>query len=93
QELKGNYGDSDYSSDSDQDPHDLEDIAGVPYIQAQSIRNKIDEINLLLQEGKQIDLLQYAPLYIVHYRGTHFFTQFFTQDKRRQVRNEIQHGI
>lgn len=49
----------------------------------------IHQINSDLRAGRQVDLSRYPPLFIVHFRGIHFFGQFFNQSQRREINNRI----
>lgn len=101
-DLVGEPGDSDYSSDSDQEM----ESAPSPPRKAKTVRNKsssvvvklkmtrkqiIKEINQKLAADEDIDLKKYPPLFVVHFRGTHFFTgeNFFDQEGRRTYRTRI----
>lgn len=59
---------------------------------ASTLHSIIDEINTRLKEGKPIELAEYPPLFVVHFRGTHFFKQFFTSKRRRSIGHRIQAG-
>lgn len=57
-----------------------------------SIDEVIQQINAKLANNEKIDFSDYPPLFVAHYRGTHYFTQFATQAERRQVRQRIAKG-
>jgi len=52
----------------------------------------IAQINAKLDQGEQVDLTQYPPLFVVHYRGTHFFQQFSDHTQRHDLRQKIRAG-
>ncbi len=92
-ELRGDPdSNSDQSSDSEQDVPGPNHQA-VNYSQSaakrQAIENIIAEINAKLEEGAQVDLAEYPTLYVVHFRGVHFFNQYFSPQARRAIREEI----
>lgn len=53
------------------------------------LKEIIVEINTKIANKEPIDLNEYPPLFIVHYRGVHFFKQYLNQGKRREIRNLI----
>lgn len=84
---------SDSSSDSDQSKK-----ARSSYVRPGStftvqskkkLQRVINEINTKLEQGQDIDLSEYPPLYVAHFRGIHFFKQFFTQEERQEIRQQI----
>jgi hypothetical protein len=84
---------SDVSSDSDQDTtlqyHPSYTETTTPDVLAP--QSLIDAINRKIENGEPFDLSTLRkPLYVVHYRGVHYFRDFFPQDDRRASRNKIQ---
>lgn len=85
--------DDDYSSDSDQEMKKNRKLTFSKNQAATASDNQLKailtEINNKLENDETIDLSQYPPLFIVHYRGTHFFEQFFSQVARQNTRHKI----
>jgi len=99
-ELLGKPGDSDESSDSDQEikprvPHSSSVAVRKPRSASKKATLSLDatllEINTLLVSGRPVNLAdpRYPKLFVVNYRGSHYFGQFFTQQQRRKTRQRI----
>lgn len=85
-----------YSSDSDQEVKTriaptIVDSSRTPKEKA-NLQTVLTEINAKLEHGEDIDLSKYPPLFLVHFRGVHFFTQFTSTEKRREMRQKITKG-
>lgn len=89
-DLTAKEGESDYSSDSDQDEllHAPEPI-GNNAPNRTELNNIIAEINNKIAEGEQVDLSEYPPLFVVHYRGVHFFETLFDSADRKLARQSV----
>lgn len=91
--LRGNL--SDFSSDSDQDtkvfpPFVDHSLTGAERAERDAI---IGDINTRLANGWQVNLAAYPrKLFVVHYRGIHFFKTFIGQAERREKRRQIKAG-
>ncbi|GEM_PF-3909519 len=89
-DLIGDEAGSDYSSDSDQEGQEFPQLASIA---ERNVQPFIDDINQRLREDRPIDLTQYPPLYIIHYRGVHYFQSFFPEaESRRARRHRIRQG-
>lgn len=81
------------SSDSDQNKKKSDPIvfpkAELSKRETGELKKILKEINAKLDKGEDIDLSKYPPLYVVHYRGVHFFSQFINQAERRELRHNI----
>lgn len=96
-ELRGEETASESSSDSDQDyvlSADIDKEFDISNQEKDSQNNTklnkiIVEINKKIEAEEPVDLSKYPPLFIVNYRGVHYFNQFFDQTKRRATRSLI----
>ncbi len=82
-ELIGNDGGSDYSTDSDQETKIFPPTEEIGSCDVSEI---IDKINKKFAENKPIDLTEYPPLYVIHYRGIHYFKSLFPNPAFRRTR-------
>lgn len=95
-ELITDNDDSDKSSDSDQEykinrvpERNLKPSANAVSVKNVKLDDVIKEINENLENDRDVDLSKYPPLYIVNFRGVHFFRNFFDKAKRKLVRKQI----
>jgi len=54
-----------------------------------SIQPILSAINAKLDKGENVDLSLYPKIYIVTFRGIHFFKSFFSQEERRAARRVL----
>jgi hypothetical protein len=110
-ELRGNLGNSDYSSDSDSgdlgnsdysSDSDSGDLGNSDYSSdsdsddeksaaqnRKTAKDTIKKINEKLLKEEFVKVEEYPKLFVVHFRGIHFFESFFNQDQRRTYRDKI----
>ncbi len=89
-DLTAKEGESDYSSDSDQDePLHAPEPIGNKAPSRTELNKIIAEINNKIAEGEEVDLSEYPPLFVVHYRGVHFFETLFDSADRKLVRQSV----
>ncbi len=95
-ELLGNPSDDEASSDSEQEKN-LQFKENLTFHESpqdkELLRRIIQETNGQLRAGQAVDLAKYPQLFVVHFRGVHFFKQFIPQPDRRDVRNRINNNI
>jgi hypothetical protein len=94
-DLQGEHSDNAASSDSDQDaclPKIKPLINPVTEARKAEFRKILVDINAKIKKGEKVDFSKYPKLFLVHFRGTHFFKGFFSQAERRAVRQRIKTG-
>ena len=81
------------SSDSEQELDNRQNISmGFSSLTTKEKRELdaiLAKINKKLANGEEVDLSEYPPLFVVHYRGCHFFKTFFTPKERQETRRKI----
>lgn len=83
---------SPFSSDSEQKAANRVAPRAIAPQDTAKLDQIIAQINTKLDQGEQVDLSQYPPLFVVHYRGTHFFRQFSDHTQRHDLRQKIRAG-
>jgi hypothetical protein len=95
-ELFFRTSDSESSSDSEREgklpSYTQNQYKGLSRSEKKELDQIIAEINKKRKNGEEIDFTAYPPLFVAHWRGSHYFTQFFDQDQRQEIRARITRG-